>query len=81
MASAVESEHEARELQGGLTVLLLSPTPSCGRVSSMPSDDRVECAHCGRRMVPRLITAYGELKESVCPFCGGTFRDFRRPVQ
>jgi uncharacterized Zn-finger protein len=41
------------------------------------NDDRVECSYCGRRMVPRFITAYGELRESVCPFCGGTYRIFR----
>lgn len=39
-------------------------------------DDRVVCRHCGKRIVPRIITAGGELSQSVCPFCGGTIRDF-----
>lgn len=41
-------------------------------------DDRVVCSHCGKQMIPRLITYQGEIKESVCPFCGGIYKDFRR---
>lgn len=46
----------------------------------MRSDDRVECRHCGRRMVPRIITERGSLVESVCPFCGGVHMTFERPL-
>lgn len=49
-------------------------------VSEMRSDDRVECRHCGRRMVPRIITERGSLVESVCPFCGGVYLTFDRPL-
>jgi cold shock CspA family protein/predicted RNA-binding Zn-ribbon protein involved in translation (DUF1610 family) len=40
------------------------------------TDDRVTCPHCGKKMVPRIITNRGEVSKSVCPFCGGTFKDF-----
>lgn len=40
------------------------------------SDDRVTCGHCGKKMVPRIITDRGSLSKSVCPFCGGTHKDF-----
>ena len=40
------------------------------------SDDRVTCSHCGKKMIPRIITASGSLSKSVCPFCGGTHKDF-----
>lgn len=40
------------------------------------SDDRVECAGCGKKMVPRMITYRGEVSKSVCPFCGKTYKDF-----
>lgn len=45
--------------------------PTSGR-----SDDRVACPHCGKKMVPRIITDRGSLSKSVCPFCGGTYKDF-----
>ncbi len=41
------------------------------------SDDRVACQHCAKRIVPRIITDRGSLSRSVCPFCGGTIKDFR----
>jgi cold shock CspA family protein len=40
------------------------------------TDDRVTCSHCNRKMVPRIITKRGSLHESVCPFCGGTYKSF-----
>ena len=41
-------------------------------------DDRVICPYCGKKMVPRLITYRGSIQKSVCPFCGGTYKDFSR---
>lgn len=41
-------------------------------------DDRVTCPHCGKKMVPRLITYQGSIQKSVCPFCGGTYKDFSK---
>ncbi len=39
-------------------------------------DDRATCPHCGKKMVPRLITYQGSLQESLCPFCGGVYKKF-----
>lgn len=40
------------------------------------NDERVTCTHCGKKMVPRIITYRGEPSKSVCPFCAGTYKDF-----
>jgi len=40
------------------------------------TDDRVQCQHCNKRIVPRIITDRGTLSHSVCPFCGGTVKNF-----
>lgn len=32
-------------------------------------DDRVECKHCGKRMVPRIQFSKGEPVARLCPFC------------
>ncbi len=39
-------------------------------------DDRATCPHCGKKMVPRLITYRGSPKKSLCPFCGGVYKEF-----
>ena len=39
-------------------------------------DDRIACPHCGKRIVPRIIVDRGSLSHSVCPFCGGTVKNF-----
>jgi cold shock CspA family protein len=54
-------------------------------IQSQPSkgqDDRIPCPHCGKKIVPRIITDRGSLSHSVCPFCGGTVKSFRswRPL-
>lgn len=41
-------------------------------------DERLECKHCGKKMVPRLKFENGEPVERICPFCmssqeGGCF--------
>lgn len=38
-------------------------------------DDRVVCRHCGRRMVPRVITYRGAVERTLCPFCANTCQD------
>lgn len=42
-------------------------------------DDRVTCDHCGRRMVPRIISYQGQVERSVCPFCAETYCSFSTP--
>lgn len=44
------------------------------------SDDRVKCGHCGKKMVPRILSYQGQVERSVCPFCGGTYRHFLAPA-
>lgn len=51
-----------------------------GSVRTKRDDDRAECRHCGKRMVPRIITMQGMLRKSVCPFCGGTHQSFPHPT-
>ena len=45
---------------------------------SQTKDERVICPHCGKRMIPRLITYQGILERSVCPFCGQTYKEFNK---
>jgi hypothetical protein len=51
--------------------------------TSTDRDDRITCRHCGKRIVPRVITDRApithavRISRSVCPFCGGTVKDFR----
>lgn len=40
------------------------------------SDDRATCPHCGKKMIPRLITYQGNPQKSLCPFCGGIYKEF-----
>lgn len=60
-------------------VRLLLP-PESARTPTKSRDDRAECRHCGKRMVPRIITMQGMLRKSVCPFCGGTHQLFPHPT-
>lgn len=39
-------------------------------------DDRATCPRCGKKMVPRLITYQGSPEKSLCPFCGGVYKEF-----
>ena len=60
--------------------------PPGGRTPGADADPRVVCAHCQKKMVPRIITgpplvrpSHGWTpvpKKSVCPFCGGTHMTF-----
>lgn len=45
------------------------------RTASGPKD-KDECSHCGKLMVPRLVTFKGQAARSLCPFCGGVHKDF-----
>ena len=43
---------------------------------SSDGDQRVTCTHCGKKMVPRIISYRGQPSKSVCPYCAGTYKDF-----
>lgn len=52
------------------------------------NSNRVACNHCGKEMVPRIITGlplirfFGDMTpvaiKSICPFCGSDHQQFRR---
>jgi len=72
---SVRFEHQAGKKGPRATGIIITAR---ARVASTAqrSDDRVTCPHCNKKMVPRIITDRGSLSKSVCPFCGGTFKDF-----
>lgn len=39
------------------------------------------CHECNRTMVPRVVSYYGQLLKSICPFCGTTFMMFPSGLQ
>lgn len=39
-------------------------------------DERIECPHCGRKVVPRISFFYGTPEASYCPYCAGLITDF-----
>lgn len=43
------------------------------------SDDRVKCGHCGKKMVPRILSYQGQVERSVCPFCAETYFELLAP--
>jgi cold shock CspA family protein/predicted RNA-binding Zn-ribbon protein involved in translation (DUF1610 family) len=58
-------------------VEIASKAPSKGQSNTNRySDDRATCPHCGKKMIPRIITYQGEAHKSVCPFCGETYKKF-----
>lgn len=41
------------------------------------TDDRAVCQHCGKKMIPRIVTSGGVPIHSLCPFCGKTYKKFK----
>jgi len=60
-------------------VHVIASTP-VGWTAARSQDDRVVCRHCGRRMVPRIITYRGAVERTVCPFCANTHQDLNPTV-
>lgn len=59
-------------------VAITSKAPATSHSNSnRHSDDRATCSHCGKKMIPRIITYRGSPEKSVCPFCGGTYKTFK----
>jgi cold shock CspA family protein len=50
--------------------------PTSHSSSGARGDDRVMCPHCTKKMVPRLVTYQGNPRKSLCPYCGGIYKDF-----
>ncbi|MBQ9258284.1 MAG: hypothetical protein IJ187_00340 [Neisseriaceae bacterium] len=40
------------------------------------NDNRVECPHCHKRIMPRLVTYAGRADRSLCPLCGSVIAEF-----
>lgn len=75
-AVTFESVQGKKGPRASSVVLVARSAPAPKPTSSGRSDDRVACSHCGKKMVPRIITDRGSLSKSVCPFCGGTHKNF-----
>lgn len=43
-------------------------------------DERIECPHCGRMVVPRISFYHGSPDASYCPFCAGCIAKFGVPA-
>ena len=73
----VEFEHEdGKKGARADKVQIVARAPAAQPRHFERQDDRVTCAHCHKKMVPRIITDRSSLSRSVCPFCGGTHKDF-----
>lgn len=44
--------------------------------NTRPTDDRINCPSCGKKIVPRIITYQGSPEKSVCPYCAATVKTF-----
>ena len=51
-------------------------TESISRKENRRRDDRITCPHCGRKIVPRLVTYRGAPEQSLCPYCGNRIEIF-----
>ena len=40
------------------------------------NDSRVECPHCHKKIMPRLVTYHGKADRSLCPLCGSVVSEF-----
>lgn len=65
----------------GATVIanFMREEPRAKRVNPKPpamAASKDQCGHCGKWMVPRLVTYQGQARRSLCPFCGELHKDF-----
>jgi cold shock CspA family protein len=45
--------------------------------SSTGNSDKVECPYCHKMVYPRMVTYRRRADRTLCPFCGGTIKNFR----
>lgn len=57
--------------------VVISAKATATERAARSGDDRDTCAHCGKKMVPRLVTYQGTPQKSLCPYCGEIHKDFR----
>lgn len=82
----VEFEHEDGSKGARAKKVTIGAAPAA--VSNGRQDDRVTCASCGKKMVPRIITGPPLFhakgcwtpvpRSSICPFCGQQHQKFDR---
>lgn len=41
-------------------------------------DSRIQCPHCGKKIMPRMVIMNGAPYASHCPICGGKVRQFQK---
>ena len=73
--------NERENLKGPRTTHVRMNPWSQSEGSKTVRTDRIDCPHCGMAIVPRMAFHYGYPTKSVCPFCAGIVRDFRKPVK
>lgn len=40
-------------------------------------DSRIQCSHCGKKIIPRMVIMNGAPYSSHCPICGGKIKQFQ----
>lgn len=74
-ASGDSVSFESKSGRKGLRAVNINITE---RAITLASEDfRIYCDHCGRKIVPKIITYQGKPEKSVCPYCAGTVKEFR----
>ncbi|EEE2002201.1 cold shock domain-containing protein [Salmonella enterica subsp. enterica serovar Kotte] len=49
------------------------------KAKNTSSDDRLDfCHYCNKKVFPRMITYQGEPQKTVCPYCAGTIKVFKK---
>lgn len=56
--------------------MTLTGEQATGTNAQNPNDNRVECPHCHKKVLPRIVTHYGRADRSLCPFCGNVVAEF-----
>ncbi|WP_129139591.1 cold shock domain-containing protein [Modicisalibacter coralii] len=69
-------QFESRSGSKGPRAINVTITEKAPERNSRPSDDRINCPKCAKKIVPRIITYRGSPKKSVCPYCAATVKDF-----
>jgi cold shock CspA family protein len=71
---------ESKPGNKGLKAVNVSITERAIMQGFEKTDHRIDCSHCGKKIVPRIITYRGEPEKSVCPYCAGTVKKFKSNI-
>lgn len=69
-------QFESKPGNKGLRAVNVTITSKAPAQNTRPSDDRINCPSCGKKIVPRMITYQGRPERSVCPYCAATVKTF-----